>query len=332
MSAAYAANGHHMAKRNYYEVLGVPKTASADEIKKAHRKLVRQYHPDANKHNPQAEEKFKEAQEAYDALSDAQKRANYDRFGHAGVGAGEPGGPGGDPFDAFRRAGAGRGGARGRRQAGPGVSVEDVDLGDIFEQFFGGRAGGRGRSPQARPQAAPPAADVEHSVMLSFEQAARGTTISLQVDRDGQLETIDVKIPPGVKEGSRVRIKGKGQHSYGQAGDLYIVTRVSPHPYFRREDLDIYVDVPISLQEAAMGAKVEAPTLDGPVTLTIPPGTSSGAKMRIRGRGIERSGQRGDQFVIPRIVIPKDLDDEDRRMIEVIGKKHPMNPRADAGW
>lgn len=323
-----------MAKRDYYEVLGVAKSATPDEIKKAHRKLVRQYHPDANKHNPQAEEKFKEVQEAYDVLSDAQKRANYDRFGHAGVGAGAAGGPGGDPFEAFRRAGAGRGGARGRGQAGPGVSVEDVDLGDIFEQFFGGRMGGRGRGrgPQAAPQAAPRGADVEHPVTLSFEQAARGTTLSLQLDRDGQVETIDVKIPPGVKDGGRVRVKGKGQQSYGQAGDLYIVTRIAPHPYFRREDLDIYVDVPITLQEAAMGAKVEAPTLDGPVTLTIPPGTSSGAKLRIRGKGIERSGQRGDQFVLPRIVIPKDLDDEDRRMIEAIAKKHPMNPRADAGW
>ena len=329
-----------MAKKDYYESLGVARNAPADEIRKAHRKLVRQYHPDLNKNNPQAEEKFKEVQEAYDVLSDAHKRANYDQFGHAGVNAGAgggPGGPGGDPFEAFRRAG-GRGGGRGRRQAGPGVSVEDVDLSDVFEQFFGGRAGGGGGGARRRtgagaaPQAAPRGADVEHPVTLTFEQAARGTTISLQVDRDGQLETIDVKIPPGVKDGSRVRIKGKGQQSYGNSGDLYIVTRIAPHPYYRREDLDVYLDVPISLHEAATGAKVEAPTLDGPVTLTIPPGTSSGAKLRIRGRGIERSGQRGDQFVVPRIVIPKDLDDEDRRMIEQIAVKHPMTPRADLGW
>jgi len=328
-----------MAKRDYYEVLGVSRTASADEIKKAHRKLVRQFHPDANKNNPQAEEKFKEVQEAYDVLSDPQKRTNYDQFGHAGVGV-NAGGAGVDPFEQFRRAQQGRAGGRagGRSwQAGPNVSVEDFDVGaggfgDIFEQLFGAQ-GPSGRGARTRARAEPQrGADIEHGVTLTFAQAARGMTLPLQINRDGRLETIDVKIPPGVKDGSRIRIRGRGQQSAGESGDLYIITHVLAHPYFRREDLDIYLDVPISLYEAVLGTKVEVPTLDGPVTLTIPPGLSSGAKLRIAGRGIERSGQKGDQYCVIKVMIPKDLDSEDRKAIESMARKRPFNARADVRW
>jgi DnaJ-class molecular chaperone len=335
-----------MAKRDYYEVLGIPRTATQDEIKKAHRKLVRQYHPDANRGNPQAEERFKEVQEAYDVLSDAQKRNNYDQFGHAGVGV--PPGAGADPFEAFRRAQQ-QGGARAGRgrswRAGPGVSVEDFDVGDlgdlggIFEQLFGARgraAAGAGPRPSGRarprPEAPEVSPDIEHTANLTFEQAARGTTLPLQINRDGQIETIEVKIPAGVKDGSRVRLRGRGHQINGVSGDLYIITRITPHPYFRREDMDVYVDLPISLYEALLGTKVAVPTLDGPVTLTIPAGTSGGSKLRIRGRGVERNGQRGDQFVIPRISVPKDLDDDDRRAIETLARKHPVNARADVKW
>lgn len=334
----------NMAKRDYYDILGVSRTASADEIKKAHRKLVRQYHPDVNKNNPSAEEKFKEVQEAYDILSDPQKRQNYDQFGHAGVGAGAPPGGGGDPFEAFRRAGAGqgRGGPRHTQwQAGPNVSVEDFDFSggggfaDIFEQMFGGAAAGGATRRQARGRARPEpqrGADIEHPVTLTFEQAARGTTLPLQINRDGKLETIDVKIPPGVKDGSRVRIRGRGQHTGGEPGDLYIITHVMPHPYFRREDLDIYIDVPISVYDAMTGTKVEVPTLDGPVSITIPPGTSSHAKLRIRGRGIERSGQKGDQYVITKVIVPKGLDEQDQKTIEALARKHPVDARASVPW
>jgi len=330
-----------MAKRDYYEVLGVARNVSQDEIKKAHRRLVRQYHPDANKSNPRAEEQFKEVQEAYDALSDPQKRANYDQFGHDAVGAQPGAGAGVDPFEAFRRAAATRGGHRGSRQAGPNVSAEDFDIGDVFEQFFGGggarsgAAAGPGSSQRARVRARPeppPSADLEHTITLSFEQAARGTTLPLQISRDGRVETIDIKIPPGVKDGSRIRIRGRGHQTDGAPGDLYIITRVAPHPYFRREDLDIYLDLPISVYEAVLGTKIEVPTIDGPVTLTIPPGTSSGSKLRIRGRGIERTGQRGDQFVMPKVIVPKHLADDDRKLVESLAKKHPLNPRADLKW
>jgi curved DNA-binding protein len=135
-----------------------------------------------------------------------------------------------------------------------------------------------------------------------------------------------------VKDGSRVRIKGKGEQTGSTPGDLYIITAVHPHPYFRREGLDVLVDVPISIYEALAGAKVEVPTLDGPVTLTIPPGTSSGSKMRVKGRGIERAAEKGDQFCVIKIIVPKDLDADEKSSIENLAKKHPINARADVKW
>jgi len=336
-----------MAKRDYYEVLGVSKGASADEVKRAHRKLARQYHPDMNKSNAAATEKFKEVQEAYDVLSDPEKRKLYDQFGHAGLDGGAAAGAGAggpDPFEAFRR-GAGRGNGRRQWRTGPNVTVEDFDpsefgggnFGDIFEQLFGrgGAGAGMGGGPRVRTRAPEPqrGADVEHGVTLTFAQAARGTTLPLQINRDGKLETIEVKIPAGVKDGSRVRIRGRGQQSpTGEAGDLYIVTRVHPHPYFRRDNLDILVDVPLSLYEALLGTKVEVPTLDGPVTLTIPPGTGSGAKLRIKGRGIERGEEKGDQFVVTKVVVPKNLDDEARELVKRLQAKAPVDARADVRW
>lgn len=337
-----------MPKKDFYDILGVPRNASGDEIKKAHRKLVRQYHPDVNKNNPAATEKFKEVQEAYDVLSDESKRKNYDQFGHAGVGVEGHGGA--DPFEAFRRAQTGRGHGQ-QWRGGPNVTVEDFDFGgggagnfaDIFEQLFGGggagmggraaagRAGTRGRM---RPEPAPPqrGADVEHGVTLSFEQAARGTTLPLQINRDGKLETIDIKIPAGVKDGSRIRIKGRGQQSHGEPGDLFIITRVSEHPYFRRDGLDIHLELPLSVYEALLGTKVEVPTLDGPVTLTIPAGTSGGAKLRIKGRGVARGDDKGDQIVLTRIIVPRHLDDDDRATIEKLQHKHPVRARDDVKW
>ena len=199
----------------------------------------------------------------------------------------------------------GGGGPRTSRRPGGGVQVEDFDFGggpefdSIFEQLFGQRravAQARGPRAQAQPQPQTRGGDVEHPVSLTFEQAARGTTLPLQITRDGQLETIDVKVPAGVKDGSRVRVRGKGGQGAGGSGDLYIVTRVQPHAYFRREGNDILLDLPLSLYEALQGTKIEVPTLDGPVTMTIPPGTGSTAKLRIKGRGIQRSDNSGDQY------------------------------------
>lgn len=321
------------SKRDYYDVLGVSRSASADDIRKAHRKLVRQYHPDANRDNPQAAERFREVQEAYDVLSDTEKRRQYDQFGHAAFDPRmqQPQGETADPFEGFRR-----GGGQGRNyrswKASPNVTVEDFDVdsggfADIFEQFFG-----RGKR-KAEPRQQQRGSDIEHSVTISFEQAARGCTIPLQLNREGHIETIDLKIPAGVKDGSRVRLRGKGQSgTNGQNGDLYITTRVVEHPYFKRQDLDVYIDLPISMYEALLGAKVDVPTLDGKVTLTIPPGTSSGSKLRIKSRGIRRGDDLGDQFVVVKVIVPRQLDDHDRRLIEQLAAKYPVNARQDVRW
>jgi curved DNA-binding protein len=287
-------------------------------------------------------------QEAYDVVSDEHKRKAYDQFGHAGIGPeGTPGG-GVDPamYEAYRRAQQ----SGGRRQWGSGgVTVEDFDMSDfggasgagfsdIFEQLFGaggGRGAGRGRAGRAAPQPQAPVrgSDIEYPITLSFEDAARGITLPLQIRRGGRLESIEIKIPPGVKEASRVRIKGKGDEGMGgQNGDLFIITQISPHPYYRREGLDVLVDVPISMYEALLGAKVEVPTLDGPVTITVPPGTSSGAKLRIKGRGIERGSEKGDEYVVLKVVVPKDLDASDKELIAQMQKKRPINARADVRW
>ncbi|HSI35296.1 MAG: DnaJ C-terminal domain-containing protein [Phycisphaerae bacterium] len=346
-----------MAKRDFYEILGVPRTASADEIKRAHRKLVRQHHPDVNKNNPAAEAKFKEMQEAYDVLSDEAKRKNYDQYGHAEAPSGFGGAPGGvDPFEFLRRQqqqgarggarpGAGAGGQRTWRPS-PGVSVEDFEgagdagnFADIFDQFFGrGGAGaaaaGAAGARQQRRAPAPRGEDIEYPVTLTFAQAARGMTLPLQISRDGKIETIEVKIPGGVKEGSRVRLKGQGQQVNGEPGDLFIVTRVLAHPYFRREGnaLDITLDLPVSMYEAINGTKVEVPTLDGPVTISIPPGTSSGAKLRIKERGIHRGVEKGDQYCLIKVLVPKGLDDEAKELLAKLQAKFPIEARKDVQW
>jgi len=328
-----------MAKRDFYDILGVKRTATTDEIRSAYRKLARKYHPDATKNDPKLTEKFQEVQEAYDVLSDDTKRKNYDQFGNAagpaGFGGAGAGAAGGDPFEAFRRA-AGNGGHR-TWQGGPGVSVEDFDMegagmGGIFDQLFGRGRGGAGGG-RSRQREAPRGADIEHPVTLTFEQAARGTHLPLQINRDGKLETIDLKIPPGVKEGSRVRIKGRGQQSFGgEAGDLFIITSVQPHAFFRRDGLDVYLDLPISVYEAAFGAKIEVPTLDGKVIVTVPSGTSGGTKLRIKGKGIIRGSEQGDQFVVIKIVMPRELDESGRQLLRKLQEKHPINARADVSW
>jgi DnaJ-class molecular chaperone len=331
-----------MAKRDYYEVLGVSRNASEDDLRKAHRKLARQYHPDVNKSSG-ATEKFKEIQEAYDTLSDKDKRRIYDEFGHAGPPHAT--GPAGaaDPFEQFRRAGAGRSGWRnpnpGRGNprgnggsGGPGVSVDDFDNSDfasIFEQMFGGR--GQGGSPFGAGGGDPRAAsakgeDLEHTVQLTFEQAAKGTSLPLRLQLGDKLEEIDVKIPPGVDDGSKVRVRGKGRPGPGGQGDLIIVCKVAPHPTLKREGLDISADLPISLYDALLGTKAAVHTLEGEVTLTIPPGTSSGAKLRIKGHGIKRANDTGDHYAIVKILVPKDLSPEAVGLVKDLQKAAPIKP------
>jgi curved DNA-binding protein len=202
----------------------------------------------------------------------------------------------------------------------------------MYEQLFGGKGGRPGARPGGVRQPAAKGADIEHPVTLTFEQAARGTMLPLQIDTNGKIETIEIKIPAGVKDGSRIRIKGRGQRSHGEPGDLYIMTAVQPHAFYRRNDLDVYLDLPLSMYEAILGAKVQVPTLDGPVTLTVPPGTGGGAKLRIKGRGIERGTEKGDQFVEIRVAVPKGLDEPDREVIEKMSVKYPVNARSETPW
>jgi DnaJ-class molecular chaperone len=301
--------------RDYYEVLQVPKNATEADVKKAYRKLARQYHPDRNPGDKTAEAKFKEVQEAYDVLSDKTKRAQYDQFGFAGPGPGGPGGGGfqwgsaegfdpeifqsGDLADLLRRMGAMGG--------GPGAGGFDA------EQLFGRR--GRGRSRQAPPQ------EVEAEATIPFRTAALGGKVGLSVN--GQ--QIDVKIPAGVEEGKKLRLAGQGPGG----GDLILVLRIEPDPYFRREGKNVVLEVPISLPEAVLGAKIDVPTLEGErLTVKVPPGTSGGARLRLRGKGIAG----GDQFIELRIVVPKADDARSRELIEEFARLHPQHPRAHLGW
>jgi DnaJ-class molecular chaperone len=295
--------------RDYYEVLGVGKGASEDEIKKAYRKLARQHHPDRNPGDKQAEARFKEVQEAYDILSDKNKRTQYDRFGFAGPGAAEGQGP-------FR---PGSGGGQGFEFQG----IDPEDLASIFGAFggsgdmgdmFGRRGRGRGRA--ARP---PEAAEAE--VAIPFVTAALGGTMSLSVEG----KQIDLKVPAGVEEGKKLRLAGQGPGG----GDLLVRIKIQPHPYFRREGKDIVLEVPVGVAEAVLGTKVDVPTLDDTrLTVKVPPGTSSGARLRLRGKGIAG----GDQFIEIKVVAPKPADERSRELIEEFARLNPQTPRANLPW
>ena len=300
-----------MAKRDYYDILGVSKKATADEIRKAHRKLVLKHHPDRNPGDKKAEEKFKEIQEAYDVLSDDEKRKQYDEFGHAGVGTAGP--PGGDPFEAARRRGP-------AEEAGPASGVPapasasriststPAILAACFERLFGAEAGGGRPGARGGARAGPQpqrGEDLEHPVTISFDQAARGMTQSLQIDRGGRLETIEVKLPAGVKDGSRIRIKGKGEPGRRRAGRYLHHRPCASAPLFPPRGARYLSRRPLSVYEALLGTKVTVPTLDGRLTVTIPPGTSSGAKLRLKGHGIERAAEKGDQYVVMKVIVPR---------------------------
>jgi DnaJ-class molecular chaperone len=311
-----------MAKRDYYKVLGVGRNASEGEIKTAYRKLARKHHPDVSK-SPDGSEKFREATEAYEVLSDPEKRRMYDQFGHAG--------PTGHPF------GTGRTQPRGGRV--------DFDIGDIFGRGRSGFTGMglddildalRGRTRRPRRRRAIRGSDVEYKVALDFMDVVRGTTASLrylQPGKGGTTETLDVKIPPGMREGSKVRVRGKGAIGPGGPGDLYIIIHVRKHAYFRREGDDIYVDLPVSVVESVLGAKIDVPTIDGMMTVSVPPGTPSGRKLRLRGKGVQQSGKdTGDQYVVIKVVPPQSISRHGRELLEEFAEREDFDPRSDVPW
>jgi curved DNA-binding protein len=320
--------------RDYYEILGVSRTAKEDEIKKSYRKLARKYHPDLNPNNKQAEEKFKEIQEAYEVLGDAEKRRKYDQLGanwkngaeftpppNWGPTAGQYGSI--NIEDLFGGAGAGG--------AGGGAGQQRSTFSDFFEMLFGGmagmgggpttgNAGGRARTGAraTRP------VEAETELTLPLEAMHRGTTRKLTVRLGNSEKTIEVRIPPGARDDARIRIPAGGP----SGGDLYVRLRQESHGQFVVKGDDTEVEVPITPWEAALGATAEVPTLDGKAEIRVPPGIASGQRLRLKGQGLNiRAGGRGDHFVRLKIVVPKELSDDEKRLFEQLSKVSNFRPR-----
>lgn len=317
---------------DYYKTLGVSRTASDSEIQKAYRDLARKYHPDKNPDDATAKKRFQEVQTAFETLKDDKKREMYDRYGSAyeQMGGGGPG-YGGGPF---------RGGGP---NGGPEVNVNFEDLfgggagagggfADLFKQFGGGARGRAGRQQRTNVRGS----DIEHELTVPFSTAVTGGEAQISVRRaDGKSETLQVKIPAGIEHGKKIRLRGQGDpgSAGGSAGDILIKVNVAPHPVFRRSGKRLDLRVPITLAEAIGGGKIDVPTPHGTITLTVPPGSSSGQKLRAKGQGIKpASGDPGDLFAELQVVVPKELSDEDRgKLVEVL-EKYQASPRADLKW
>jgi molecular chaperone DnaJ len=294
-------------EKDFYKLLGVSKTASKDEIKRAYRKLAQKHHPDANKDDPSAEGRFKEISEAYAILSNEEKRRQYDQM------------------RSFVEAGGERIYGFGPNQGG-GVRVNVGDIGDLFGEggigsVFDDLLGGFG----FRGDRAPAGRDLETEVSLTFDQAIEGTTVTLP-------QGTKVRIPAGVGDGARIKVAGKGEAlgPGGPPGDLYVRVKVAEHPLFRRgRGGDLTLTVPVTLAEAALGAKIEVPTLDGSVTVKVPPGSRNGKRLRVRGRGAPRpKGAKGDLLVEIEVDVPQRLTRKEKQLLEEFQQLHGSSPRA----
>lgn len=386
-------------KADYYELLGMPRKATAADIRKAYKRLARKFHPDLNPGDKSAEERFKRIQEAYEVLSDPKKKQMYDQVGFYSESGVPPGGGGFRPgqgtqgfdfqgfdFSDFMNAQQqSRQAGRTREAGGFGESLKDM-----FSQFFTPGAAARSEPAEERGE------DLEYQVPVGFWDTIRGTVARLNVSRfetcaacrgtgssgtataaacpqchgsgkvtqaagamrfqlncprcggrgklhstcpachgDGRIsrtETIEVRIPAGTQSGTRLRVPGKGNAGTGSgpAGDLYIIVRAEPHPYFRREGDDIHIAVPVTVTEAALGAKIEVPTVDGRALLRVPPGTQSGQKFRVRERGVlsPRTGRRGDQYVEVQVHVPRVVDEKSKEILRELARLNPDDPRA----
>jgi DnaJ-class molecular chaperone len=334
-----------MEFKDYYATLGVPKTATAKEIKQAFRKLARKHHPDVNPGDKAAEAKFKELNEAYEVLGDPEKRRKYDELGANWRMYEQAGAGGGSPF----AAGAGRGGWNVHFEGGgPGgfrtmtademreMFGDEDPFSDFFHTFFGGRvdpedAARRGRGARARARRQ--GRDVESEIILTLEDAFQGSTHQLSMKADGQARTIPVRIPAGVGDGSRVRIAGEGEHGTGgaQSGDLYLRIRLAPHPRFERKGRDLYVRVPVPLTTAVLGGEVDVPTLAArTLRLRVPPTTQNAQMFRLKGHGmpvVGKPGETGDLYATVTVELPRELTPDERAHFEALkqlgnGKKN----------
>ncbi len=326
--------------QDYYEILGVSRDADEKEVKRAFRRLARRYHPDVNPGDGEAERKFKAVSEAYEVLRDPKKRQQYDMFGHLGdqwrqAAASGPGGftwgtDGGVPFD---------------------VGGFSGSLNDVLEDLLGGRGSPFKRARPRRGQ------DVRVEIDLTLKDAYHGITREIVVPipqpcstcrGDGvvgrgavcsscggrgqktQTRRLEVKIPAGVRTGSKIRLTGQGAAGpSGERGDLYLIPRIGPHPFFRRRGDNLYCNVPVTYAEAALGAEIEVPTINGRVTMKLPAGTSSGQRLRLGGRGMPKKGGRGDLYVTIRVVVPRNLSDEEKELIRRLGVVRKEDPRAN---
>jgi curved DNA-binding protein len=324
-----------MAKRDYYEVLGVKKDAAEEEIKKAFRRLAMKHHPDRNPGNKQAEERFKEINEAYAVLSDKKKRQQYDQFGPSGFSqrySQEDIFRGFDISEMLRDLGfsfgrAGAGSRRGRTQYG--------GFDDLFGGFARGQAGGTqtgdfrdifsGGGYQEQGPFAQKGQDVNSELRLSFEEAARGTERKVRFSKGGRIEEVTVKVPAGIESGKKLRLAGKGMEGPrgGQAGDLYLKVNVAEHPVFKREGNDLIVDKEIKISDAVLGTSIEIPTLEGNKKIKVAPGTQSNSRIRLKGFGFPRlqGGGKGDQLIRIIIRYPKNLTEKQKKLIEDLKKE-----------
>jgi len=317
-----------MEFKDYYKIMGVERDATQDQIKRAYRKLARKYHPDVSK-EPDAEARFKEVGEAYEVLKDPEKRAAYDQLG-ANWKAGTEFNPPPDWDAGFEFGG---GGFTGGAAAG--------DYSDFFESLFGRGFGGVHEGGRRRRTFHARGEDHHAKVLIDLEDAFHGATRSItlrhpELDSSGHVvtreRTLNVKIPKGVKEGQRIRLAGQGAPGIGEgpAGDLYLEIGFNPHPLYRVEGRDLYLDLPVAPWEAALGATVKTPTPNGPVDLKIPPGTRSGQKLRLKGRGIPGKPP-GDIYVIPQIVLPPAKTEAAKALYEKMKQELAFNPRAKLG-
>ncbi len=333
--------------KDYYKTLGVERTSSHDDIRKAFRKLARQYHPDVAKDKKHAEEKFKEINEAYEVLGDAEKRKKYDDLGadwKAGFVPHPPGG-GGEPYQSYSF----RGGSQ-----GDGFEFSGTGFSDFFEQFFGAGFNRRGGSAEPETERGQ---DVEGVLMVTLEEAMRGAVRSISIRHNtvcgechgsgvkgravcpacqgtGQVTVTQnhkVKIPPGVRDGQRLRLSGRGEAGVGGGppGDLYLRVRMASHPDFRVEGGDLYYDLDLAPWEAALGASISVPTLTGPVSIKIPPGTQNGQRLRIKSRGLPgRDSDKGDLYVVARVQVPKEVNATEKGLWEQLARESKFNPRS----